>query len=498
MINSMLRSVALTLLLSAGLWTVAVGAAQTKVVSFASPAGVELSGDYEVRVNGQSLAVYTAPTWQPDYAAPFGGPYSFASFDFAGRAEVCVTTRKPLEHLTILPQAKGIKPRVDGATATFSLERPCQLSIEPEGKRGPLLLFANPLESNPPPPGDPRVKCFGPGLHKPGAIELRSGETLYLAGGAVVKGGVHATGTNITIRGRGILDGLDWARFKGPNETLIDLDRCSNVTVEGIILKDSWSWTFNLRGCREVRVRNLKICSARCENNDGIDICNSQKVLIEDTFIRSDDDCIAPKGFGYANNQAVDDLQVRRCVLWTDRANVWRIGCECRAEAMRNLIFQDIDVIHFSSAYGSAYPAAITLQPAEDMLLEKVRFEDVRLHADEQPRDERKRSKFLIEVRPQFTQWAKTKTPGRIRNCVFKNISVQGDEAFKWGRIQVSGPDPQHSVKDVTFENVVRFGQPVTKDSPEVEVSGSAKGIEFRLTPQGAPRNSPALKLPHG
>jgi len=50
----------------------------------------------------------------------------------------------------------------------------------------------------------------------------------------------------------------------------------------------------------------------------------------------------------------------------------------------------------------------------------------------------------------------------------------------------------------VTFENVVRFGQPVTKDSPEVEVSGSAKGIEFRLTPQGAPRNSPALKLPHG
>ena len=119
----------------------AVGATPTKVVSYPAPAGVELSTDYEVKVNGQSVAVYSAPTWQPDYAPPFGGPYSFASFDFAGRAEVSVTTRKPLDRLAVLPHSKGVKSRVEGHTATFGLEHPGQLSIEPQGKKGPLLLF---------------------------------------------------------------------------------------------------------------------------------------------------------------------------------------------------------------------------------------------------------------------------------------------------------------------------------------------------------------------
>ena len=72
--------------------------------------------------------------------------------------------------------------------------------VEPDGRKGPLLLFANPLETDTPKQGDPNVVYFGPGVHKPEKIALQSGQTLYLAGGALVKAEVLAQGSNITIR----------------------------------------------------------------------------------------------------------------------------------------------------------------------------------------------------------------------------------------------------------------------------------------------------------
>ena len=50
--------------------------------------------------------------------------------------------------------------------------RPRKLSIEPDGKKGPLLLFANPLEKDAPKAGEPGVIYFGPGVHKPGKIDV--------------------------------------------------------------------------------------------------------------------------------------------------------------------------------------------------------------------------------------------------------------------------------------------------------------------------------------
>ena len=83
------------------------------------------------------------------------------------------------------------------------------------------------------------MKYFGPGLHQAGAIELGDNEALYIAGGAVVKGGVHVKGRNVKILGRGILDGSDYERHKGPTRAPVDLDACEKVLVEGIIIKDS-------------------------------------------------------------------------------------------------------------------------------------------------------------------------------------------------------------------------------------------------------------------
>lgn len=446
------------------------------ILTHQAPQGMELSDDYQVKANGVPVAVYRGKSYDQVTAPPFG-PYSFAYFDFSGKAEVEVESRRQwLRDVVVRPESKGVRPfHVSRGVMKLALTvAPCHLSIEPDGRHSPLLLFANPVEASSPNPADGQVKYFGPGVHQAGAIELADNETLYIAGGAVVKGGVHAKGRNMKILGRGILDGLDYPRFKGPTRTLIDLDHCEDILVEGIIIKDGWGWNLNMRGCRNVTVRNVKLVALRCENNDGIDICNTRDVLVEDSFVRSEDDCIAIKGFGFAGNQAVDNVLVRRTSLWNDRAHVWRIGAECRAEAMRNLAFKDIQVLHYVTNYwnGDDLPTCLSLQPAEDMLLENLLFEDIQINHEGQ--------EWLFEIMPKVTRWAEKKTPGAIRNCTFRNITVTGDLLGGYGRIKVHGPDPEHSVENVVFENLVRHGKIARCDSPSVEISGHTKDILFR------------------
>ncbi|HEY3281877.1 MAG TPA: glycosyl hydrolase family 28 protein [Armatimonadota bacterium] len=449
----------------------AASAPAPKDVSVPAPKGAALSTDYTVRVNGQDVAVYSAPVWYPDYVKPFGGPYSFASFDFDGRATVEITTAKPLDRAAVLPESRRIHPAVSGRTLSFTLSKPGPLSVEPEGKTGPLLLFANPPERGAPGPTDSKVRYYGPGVHEAGGIELHDGETLYLAAGAVVYGGVHASGRSIRIRGRGILDGGRWERFKGPGNQLLSLDRCENVSVEGIILKDSWSWVFGVTGSRNVRIQNVKVCSSRCENNDGIDIVNSSRVTITDSFIRSDDDCIATKGMGEQRGAPpyppVEDLRVERCALWTDRAHVWRLGGESRASAMRRLTFRDIDVLH----YTDPTCPLINIQPAEGMLMEDVRFERIRVHHEGQ-------SQF-IRLDPHPTAWAKSPTPGILRNVVFQDVSLDGQRDGQPGSIVVYGADAAHPIDGVVFRRVIRHGTKLQPDSEAIEVSGEVKNLRF-------------------
>lgn len=74
-------------------------AAPAKVVTYPAPQGQPMSQDYPVAVDGKPVDVYIAPTWKHSYGPPFGGPYSFASFDLSGQAEVRITTDKPRENV---------------------------------------------------------------------------------------------------------------------------------------------------------------------------------------------------------------------------------------------------------------------------------------------------------------------------------------------------------------------------------------------------------------
>ena len=437
-----------------------------EVVTYPAPTGETLSTDYEVWANDQKVDVYTARTLDAPFAGKewnFGGPYSFANFDMAGRVTVRVRAKKPLRNTVLRPASDDFMMKFeDDHTLTFALNGPRKLSVEPDGKNGPLLLFANPLETIHPKSSDPGVVFFGPGVHQAGRIDLTNGQTLYLAGGAVVKGAVAANGSNLRILGRGILDGSDYEWRKGPYGSTIGIQG-SNVLVEGITIRGSSHWTIVPRGSQHVIVRGVKLCNSRVQNDDGINPCNSQDVLITDCFIRSDDDCVAMKGLDLnLPNANVERITVENCVLWCDRARIFLLGHESRAPFMRDITLRNLDIIHYTMT-------PFLFEPGEDMRLENVLVENVRLHGEGQ-------SDF-IRLKPVVNQYMRKKVPGLVKNVRFKNVAITGQPGGY--RVQLDGADAEHTVEDVTFENVTILGQPLTRATPGASIGKNVGNVRF-------------------
>ena len=455
--------------------------ARAEVVVYPAPAGEVLSPDYEVWADGKKVDVYAARVLDPPFADKkwdYGGPYSFANFDMAGRIPVRITAKKSLRNTMIRPQSAGVKPTLNGDDEiTLTLNRPAKLSIEPDGKKGPLLLFANPIEADAPKLADANVLYFGPGIHKPGRINVAGGQTLYLAGGAVVKGGVAAKGDNIRICGRGILDGSDYEWRTAPAGNTVSI-RGNNVELSGITIRGSSHWTIVPHNSQHVTIRNVKICNGRVQNDDGINPCNSQDVLIADCFIRSDDDCVALKGLDARTpNNNVERITVENCVLWCDRARIFLLGHESRAPFMRNVRLRNLDIIHFTMT-------PFLLEPGEEMRMEDILIENVRINGEGQQE--------LIRLRPTVNQYMRAKTPGFISDVTFRNVEVSGKPGAY--RVQLEGADAQHNVRQVTFENVSILGSLLTSRSPVLNSGENVEGVRFLDPNEG--RSPPARQEP--
>jgi hypothetical protein len=439
-----------------------------KIVTYSAPAGEASSSDYQVQVADQKIDTYMARVLDPPFAGKrwdYGGSYPFANFDMSGSVVVRITSKRSLRNVVIRPRSYGIKPTlVNDHTISFTLDRPLKFSVEPDGKKSPLLLFANPIETDAPKAGDEDVVYYGPGVHKPEKIVLGSNQILYLAGGAVVKAEVLVKGANIRICGRGILDGSDWQWRKGPVGNLIAIRNSTDVEINGITLRGSSHWTIVLKNSKRITVRNVKLCNSRVQNDDGINPCNSQDVLITDCFIRSDDDCIALKGLDFSGtNSNVERITVENSTLWCDRARIFLLGHESRAAFMRNITIRNLDIIHFTMT-------PFLLEPGEDMRLENITIEDIRMHGEGQ--------REFIRLRPVVNQYMRNKVPGFIRNVLFKNITIEGQPGDYL--VQLEGADTEHNIRDITFENVSIAGAKLKKESKQMRIGKHTENLKFK------------------
>ena len=431
--------------------------------------GEKASPDYGVSVNGKDAFVHTAlvrreidkpkgSIWTHKLDAP-GETASFVAFDFDGTVKVRVRVNRPFKAATIHPLSLGIKPEIDRDTVEFSLSKPDKVTLMLDGSdKSPLHFFVSPPEKDVPRQGDANVLYFGPGVHRVGVTRVADGQTVYIAGGAIVYGqvlpdekGKKSERTGLTgyagatflidkvkgvrIRGRGIIDGSEMNH--GTRSTITAMNS-SDLEIEGVIIRDAANWCVNIRQCENVRAREVKIICGRL-NSDGINPVGSKRVRIGDCFIRNHDDSIAVK----ATNPEfpAEDIVAERCVIWNDWGYALGVTYETRAP-ISNVTFRDcdvLDVLHW----------ALGIHVVDSATISNITFENIRV--------ERTRDK-LVKFNVTSNMWGTDKERGRIRDVLVKNVRYIGRNA---PGSQIEGFDADHLVQHVTFEGLMIGGKEI-------------------------------------
>jgi len=463
-------------------------------VIWRAPAGEPLWEEVTLRVDGRPAPVHACrvsavplnQVW-PGYQRPMDQTEiaGFATWGMAAPVTVEVTAKRPFRAVAVRPSSRGIRPAVRGRTVTFRVDRPGPLTVEFDGPRGALHLFPNPPETGAPRPDTPKVRYFGPGVHRPGKIALQSGETLYVAGGAVVHTAVSARGaTGVRILGRGVIDTSEYEREKGGG--CIRLEDCSDVRIEGVILRDPDVWCLSAFGCRNLTIANVKLVGLWRYNADGIDLCNSQDAEVRDCFVRAFDDAIVLKGLrweGGYHERPVRDIRVSRCVIWCDWGRALEIGAETSAPEFAEIAFRDCDVIRTTHI-------AMDLQCGDRALVRDVTFENIRVEIDptnpapkmqssreEQYRDDQNGAYVpnLMVIVIAGNPYSKDAERGRVRDIVFRDIRVTGGkEPDSWFR----GFDAEHDVAGVLIENLTVNGKRATSvEAARLSVGPHVNGV---------------------
>ena len=330
------------------------------VVIYSAPEQERRSPDFEMLVNGKPLFVYQArvskyPVNQiwPGHQRPLNQTEmaSFAHFDFNDEVTVQIKSAKEIRSLDIRPKEYGITPVIAGQTITLKLNRPMQFVVEVNGYHQALHVFANPLEEEKINQNDPKVHYFGAGVHNAGIIDVKSDETVYIDGGAVVYGIIRSENArNIKITGRGILDASKFERGEVP--AMIALKHVTHSTIGGIILRDSPIWTIIPTNCDGLVFNNLKLIGHWRYNSDGLDIVNCRNIQFKNTFIRTFDDNIVIRGTRKAYVEPykiIENISVDSCVLWNDWGRAIEIGASIVADTIRNVTFSNCRIPRFTA-----------------------------------------------------------------------------------------------------------------------------------------------------
>ena len=359
---------------------------------------------------------------------------------------------------------------LDGDRITLALDRPGPLVVEVNGMHHALHLLPSPPEQDPPTPGTPGVRYFGPGVHRPGKIELESNESVYIAGGAVVYGSIQARGaSNLRIAGRGILDQSPFARGEGGGA--VRLSDCSQVSIEGIVMRDPDVWCCSLFGCRDVTIDGVKLVGLWRYNADGIDVCNSQDVEVRNCFIRAFDDALVIKGLTSrqqtSDERPVRNVQFHRCVVWCDWGRAMEIGAETCAPEIADVVFADCDIVRTTHI-------AMDIQHGDRAAVRNIRFENIRVEIDAwnprpliqrsredqyQPAREDRYCPTLLEIVIRKNNYSKDEQRGTVRDVVYQDITVVGPHhppSF------FRGFDDAHTVEGVTIANLQFNGKVIS------------------------------------
>lgn len=267
---------------------------------------------------------------------------------------------------------------------------------------------------------------------------------------------------DVTICGQGILDGngdfTNWwkepkVKKKAYRPRMIFLNRCENITIQGITLRNSPSWCIHPYFSSVLKFIDLMIQNPEdSPNTDGIDPESCKDVEITGVYFSLGDDCIAIKSgkiyMGSKYKTPSENILIRQCYMKHGHGSI-TIGSEM-AGGVRNITVRDCLFSHTDRGFrlklrrGRGKDGII-----DDILIDHIEMEEVMTpiavnsfyHCDPDGHSEYVGSREALPV--------DERTPV-VNKLTFQNITCRGCHvaaAFIYGL-------PEKKIGRVTLENI--------------------------------------------
>lgn len=340
-----------------------------------------------------------------------------------------------------------------------------------------------------------------PGVYRTGRLDCKTNLSLYLAPGAMIKGTgqladypratggaqqIHiANADNVRIFGRGVIDGHGQALRRAGNNAspskakLIVAVQSRNLKIEDVFLREAGVWCVHLIESSDVHVANVKLISmTRAEaplgadeagdfyggNTDGFDPDNSSGVLIENCFISCDDDPIAVK-LRNGTRRDMADITFRNNVVWT-MCSALKIGTEVTEKTLRNVTFENNDVVHADVGIAVWAWRGGTIDGAAWI---NNHFENIALVPKKGPNA--KKNSLRLTIR-------NVEGAGHVRNLLIKDNTF---ERFAPEDSVIDGLDADHVFDGVTIDNLTIAGEKrLTPDDARIKVGQFTRNVTFK------------------
>ena len=475
-----------------------VGYAETK--TFKAHKDEALYDACTLKVNGKPVDVYQCrvskyplnQVW-PGYQRPIAQTElaGFAYWETDGVSEIEISA-EAVAKVVVRPLSLKINPKIEGNKIKFKLDKNKPVAVELGNSHTMIHLFPNPIQQSPvekkvkdfccpqcsfcspvvneiPAKFDKNFYYFSAGIHHVGTLMLKSNDTVYIEGGAVVYGSLVADNAdNIKIFGRGILDTANieranrWARGGFGN---LHFRNCTNLKIEGIILRDPNSWGVNIRRCKNVEISNLKFIGYWRYNSDGIDLWDSENIVMKNCFIRAYDDSIIVRSSVLPNR----NIRVSDCVLWNDWGLSISVEADPPVKVVNDIHFENMDIIRPCST-------AMMILNTAGIVMHNLRFKNINVeyngwHARQIFQNKEKPEELYVPdfkneyLPPMINVWAikrpnhKKLLPSKIEDVVFENINLYGNEKAP---IRFKSMSEECRVGDVLIKNLKFNGRVIT------------------------------------
>lgn len=430
----------------------AVLARAASLVTYPAPKGAPLNDDFRVRVRlaggeWQRVDTYLWKVDRVEAGRHTAEPSSVAYFDFDGTVEVEVTSLKGrIDSCRVRPLSYGIAADASGDRLTFTLDRPRMLSVEVNGDIfHNLQLFAN--APQPKVKKGKNVRYYGPGYYdlKGDSIHLKTGETLFIDGGAYIKGWVSTyKSDNVRIIGHGIVN-------PERQKEGIMVRYSKNVTVDGPVTTQ-----LPVGGSDGVNVSNAK-CISWYGWGDGMNVFASNNVTYNHVFCRTSDDCSTIYCTRKGYHGGCRNIKVTDAVYWADVAHPIMIGLHgdiSRNEVIEDVVYEDVDILDQAERQID-YQGCIGINNGDNILVRDVTFRRFRV--------ESLRCGMLFNFRVCFNK-KYCAAPGRgIENVTVDGLTYNGRQP---NMSIMAGYNEERKIKGVKINGLVINGTPIYDTMP--------------------------------